>query len=97
MSPSKAPPSLPVLPPVPVGLSTKAGLSTAAIAFAAGAVNLVANQPTSETITLFAGGFASLITVLLGRYWQASRVPPIAQKIALIADELLERAAAPRK
>jgi hypothetical protein len=78
-------------PPIPVGLATKSGLSTAILTFAGGAANLIAGGATGDTAILFGSGTASLLGVLLGRYWQASRVPPIVQRVAQIADQLLEQ------
>jgi hypothetical protein len=86
-------PVSPAAAPVPVGLATKSGLTTAVLAFVAGAVHLVAGGPIEETVTLLGGGFAALMTVLIGRYWQAAKMPHSVEVIAKILDELLERRA----
>lgn len=75
----------------PVGVATKSGLGTAGLAFAAGAVNLLSNGPIEETVTLLGGGFATVLGVMVGRYWQAAKVPAGVERVADLVDDLLER------
>ena len=84
-------PSTPTPPPIEKGLATKSLLGTTILAFIGGVANLAAGGPLEQTVTLLGGGFATIITMAVGRYWQASKVPPIVVRVAQIADRLLEQ------
>lgn len=66
----------------PVGLATIAGLA-AAVAQFAGAAVLVAHDRTPESIAAFGTAAGTLVTVLIGRYWQAAKAATPAPVIAV--------------
>lgn len=63
---------MPTAPSPTVGLATIAGLA-AAVAQFAGAAVLVAHDRTPESIAAFGTAAGTLVTVLIGRYWQAAK------------------------
>lgn len=84
------PATTPPAAPVAVGLATKTGLLTGAVYAVGGVANLVAGGPLEATVSGIGGGFGLLLTVLLGRYWQAAKVPHSVESVAKILDSLLE-------
>lgn len=86
----KAQPTTAITTPAAVGLATKTGLGGAAMYTAAGIVNLIADGPIEATVSGLALGFGCLVTVLLGRYWQAVKIPHTIENVAKIVDKVLE-------
>lgn len=64
-------------PEIPKGLATQAGLTTAVLGAVGGVVNLIADGPLEATVTPIAGAFATVLTLMLGRYWQAANAPVV--------------------
>ncbi|HEY6758265.1 MAG TPA: hypothetical protein VI318_02200 [Baekduia sp.] len=65
----------PDIEPVPVGTTTKIGAAGAAVlALAAGVAAVVNGDLSTETITALVGAVVTLVTVLAGRYAQATAI-----------------------
>lgn len=65
----------PDIAPVPVGATTKIGAAGAAVlALAAGVAAVLSGDLSPETITALGGAVVTLVTVLAGRYAQATAI-----------------------